>query len=209
MRRSVLLVLAFVIVVVIVTWFAIPAHATPIHGGLDYTAARGNTVEHFDLGWRLEAGGFLQIDRWHATASFAGLMSVHSDLPERDGTRLGAWSAGGRLAYHHPLAHHAVAMIALGFERIWLRGEDDVRRGCRETGACLIGYFTEQPHYDAWAPQLRIGYGLFAPAPDTKLGGTLELIVEPMFYSNVPPDGAHGIAVFAAFTGTVGGGRGD
>jgi hypothetical protein len=50
---------------------------------------------------------------------------------------------------------------------------------------------------------------VFAPDPETKLGATLELIIEPMFYPDVPPDGARGIAVFAAFTGTVGGGRAD
>jgi hypothetical protein len=185
---------------------AAPASATPISGGLDYTTARGGALEHWDLGWRLEAGLFLQVGPWHATGSLSGLMHVRSDLPERDGDDLTGLGLGGRIAYHHTIDRHGVLLVALGLERIWLDGHDPVQRGCRQTDACLFGYYTETPSYNAWAPQLRVGIGAFAPPPDLKLGATFEIIVEPIAMHDVPPDGVRGIALFAALTATVGGG---
>lgn len=195
--------LALLVVMVMATH----AHAEGVFGGMDYTAARGSKVEHFDLGWRLEVGPFLQVGPWHLTTTFIGLMHVRSDMPERDGPDLTGIGWGNRLAYHLPVDHHGVLILALGLDRLWFTGETSVRRGCRDTRTCLFGYYTETPHYEAWAPQLRVGIGPFAPPKDLKLGATFELIVEPINFANVPPDGARGIAVFAALTATVGGGR--
>jgi hypothetical protein len=195
------------LVLLVVMVIATRAHAQGVFGGMDYTAARGSRVEHFDLGWRLEVGPFLQVGHWHATTTFIAFMHVRSDLPERDGPDLGGLGWGGRIAYHVPVDHHGVLLVALGIDRLWLTGETEVRRGCRQTGTCMFGYYTEVPHYDAWAPQLRVGIGPFAPPPDLKLGATFELIVQPINITNVPPDGARGIAVFAALTATIGGGR--
>lgn len=195
----------FALLAVTIVALASPAaHAAPIAGGLDYTVARGGALEHFELGWRLEAGLFLQIGRWHATGSFAGLMHVRSDQPQRDGPDLASYGFGGRIAYHLPISDNGVVLVALGFERVWLNGETEVVRGCRQTGACMFGYYTGQPQYNAWAPQLRVGVGAFAPAPRTKLGSTFEIIVEPLGLNDVPPDGARGIALYAALTCTVG-----
>ena len=68
----------------------------------------------------------------------------------------------------------------------------------------IAGYYTESPHYDAWAPQLRFGIGAFAPSREVKLGITFEVIVEHLAFANVPPDGIAGFAAWAAVTGTVG-----
>ena len=192
-------------VVTIVALASPAAHAAPIAGGLDYTVARGGALEHFDLGWRLEAGLFLQVGRWHATGSLSGLMHVRSDNEERDGPDLVGLGMGGRIAYHLPIDRHGVLLGALGFERVWLDGESAVRRTCRQTGDCLFGYYTEKPHYNAWAPQLRVGIGAYAPPPNIKLGGAFEIIVEPLGLNDIPPDGVRGVALYAAFTATVGG----
>ena len=176
-----------------------------VAGGLDFTIGRGSTIEAFDLGLRLEPGLFLSVGPWHLTASLAGFMRVESTRPTRDGGTLSGIGLGGRLAYHYRFDRRGVIVLALGFERVYLDGNTEVRRQCRESGDCLIGYYTTQPDYNAWAPQARIGLGLFADN-EVIIGTTAELIVEPIAFRDVPPSGAGGVAVFAAITTTIGGG---
>jgi hypothetical protein len=172
--------------------------------GLDYTVAHGGALEAWDLGWRVEAGPMFRVGHWHATASASAHFGIDSSRPERDSNELFAWGLGGRLAYHLRVDGHGAVYVALGFERIWIGGETVVRRECRFTRTCLAGYYPEVPDYDAWAPQLRVGIGPYSNLPDMTFGGTFELIVEPLRVHDVPPDGIAGVALYGAFTFTMG-----
>jgi hypothetical protein len=172
--------------------------------GLDYTIARGGALEAWDLGWRIEAGPMVRIGRWQATASASAHLGIDTTRPERDSDQLFGWGLGGRLAYHIRVDGHGALLVALGFERIGIGGSQVVRRECRFTRACVAGYYPEMPDYDAWAPQLRVGIGPFTNLPDMVFGGTFELIVEPMRVRDVPPDGIAGVALYGAFTFTMG-----
>lgn len=173
----------------------------PVAFGLDYAAARGSRLEQIDLGWRLEAGPFVQVGPWHAVGSFAGYFAMKSDDVMRDSDQLDGYTLGGHLSYH---LRGGAVQIGAGFERVWIRSATTVVRPCRFTDACIAGYYTESPHYDAWAPQLRLGIGVWAPTDEAKLGITFEVIVERLSFANVPPDGIAGFAAWAALTGTVG-----
>lgn len=164
------------------------AHAETVAVGLDYTAARGSRLGDIDLGWRLEAGPFVQVGRWHATGSFAGFLDMKSD------ENLGGYTMGARLAYHWSAFH-----VGAGFERVWLRSDGPVMRTCRQTNACVAGYFMEVARYDSWAPQLRVGIGAYAPSRTTALGISFEVIVEPLRIQQET-----GLAAWAALTATLG-----
>lgn len=184
---------------------ASPAAAdTPFVIGLDYTVANGGAFETWNLGWRLEAGPFFRLGRWQATASVSGLLEVDTDRPERDSVRLGGVGLGGRLAYHVTIDTHGTLFVAAGFERLWLSGDGPVRRECRQTGACVAGFYPEVPSYRAWAPQLRVGIGPYLHRPGFLLGGTFEVIVEPIALRDVPPAGISDIALYGAFTFSFG-----
>ena len=163
------------------------AHAETVAFGLDYTAARGSRLDDVDLGWRLEAGPFVQVGPWHATGSFAGFLAMESD------EKLGGYAMGARLAYHYSAFH-----IAAGFERVWLRSDGPVMRTCRQTNACIAGYYMEVARYDAWAPQLRLGVGAVAPSRTAALAVRFEVIVEPLRIETT------GIVAWAALTATLG-----
>jgi len=186
---------------------ASPARADPPWAiGLDYTVAKGGAFETWNLGWRLEAGPMFRIGRWQATVSASGLLEIGTKDTQRDSERLGGWGLGGRLAYHFRIDKHGSLFVAAGFERLWINGSAGVRRECRQTGACLAGYYPEVPDYDAWAPQLRIGIGPYTNLPDMLVGGTFEVIVEPITFADVPPEGIFAVALYGAFTFTIGGG---
>lgn len=172
--------------------------------GLDYTVARGGAFEAWDLGWRLEAGPMLRLGRWQVTASASGLMNVESSRAERDSEELTAWGLGARVAYHLPIDGHGSLFVAAGFERLWFSGSQVVRRDCRFTGTCLAGYYPEVPDYDAWAPQLRVGIGPWLDHPEVHFGGTFEIIVEAIRLRDVPPAGISDVALYGAFTFSLG-----
>lgn len=174
--------------------------------GLDYTVAKGGAFESWDLGWRLEAGPMFRIGRWQATASISGTLEIDSKQPLRDSERLSSLGLGGRIAYHFRIDKHGSLLVALGFERLWVEGSAEVRRECRQTGACLAGFYPEFPDYDAWVPQLRVGIGPYADLRDMIVGGTFEVIVEPIHFRDVPPDGLFDIALYGALTFSIGGG---
>lgn len=180
---------------------AASAEPPPISFGLDYAAGRGGRLEQIDFGWRLEAGLFVQVGPWHAVGSVAGYFDTQSDDVMRDSDQLGGLATGGHLSYH---LRGGAVQIGAGFERVWLHSATTVVRPCRFTDACIAGYYTEVPHYDAWAPQLRLGVGAWAPSNEVKLGITFEVIIERLSFANVPPDGIAGFAAWAALTGTVG-----
>lgn len=163
------------------------ARAETVAFGLDYTAARGSRLDDVDLGWRLEAGPFVRVGPWHATGSFAGFLGMES------AEKLGGYAMGARLAYHVSAFH-----VGLGFERVWLRSDGPVMRTCRQTSACIAGYYMEVARYDTWAPQLRLGVGAYAPSREMALGLTFEVIVEPLHLERT------GIAAWAALTTTLG-----
>lgn len=171
----------------------------PVSFGLDYAAGRGSRLEQIDLGWRLEAGLFVQVGPWHAVGSFSGYFDMKSDDVKRDSDQLDGYTLGGHLSYHH-----GAFQLGAGFERVWVHSATTVVRPCRFTDACIAGYYTESPHYDAWTPQLRLGIGAWAPSREVKLGITFEVIIERLSFANVPPDGIAGFAAWAALTGTVG-----
>lgn len=72
-------------------------------------------------------------------------------------------------------------------------------RTCRQTNACIAGYYMEVARYDAWAPQLRVGVGAYAPSRSTALGLSFEVIVEPLRLQHET-----GLAAWAALTATLG-----
>ena len=184
---------------------ASPAAAAPAFAiGFETNLATGGAFEAWDLGTRIESGLFFRIERWQANVSFSGNFNVESDKPERDSNSLFGMGAGGRLAYHVPIDTHGTLYFALGFERLWFDSGTQVRRTCRQTGACFAGYYPEAPDYDAWAPQFRVGIGPQLRRPDLVLGGTFEIIVEPIAFRDVPPDGVVDVALYAAFNMTVG-----
>jgi hypothetical protein len=172
--------------------------------GLDYTIARGGAFEALDLGWRLETGTFFRMGPWHGTLSVSTLMSVESDKPERDSRDLTGVGLGARLAYHRRIDVAGTIHVGLGFERIWLLGSAPVRRTCDQTGACLAGFYMETPAYDAWAPQLRVGIGPYKRLPTMLVGGTFEIIVEPIRFRDIPKYGVTDIALYGAFNFALG-----
>lgn len=183
------------------------AHANPPWAfGLETSIGTGGAFETWDLGWRLEPGLFFRHGRWQVSGSVALHMNIEPSLPERDSDRLFGVSAGGRVAYHIPVDTHGSLYVALGFERIWINGDLEVRRECRQTGTCLAGFYPEVPDYDAWAPQLRVGIGPFTDLPDLIVGGTFDIIVEPIALRDVPPSGISDVALWGAFTFSFGGG---
>lgn len=184
---------------------ASPASADPPFAvGIDYTVAHGGAFESWDLGWRLEPGLGIHVGSWHATASFSAHMNIEPDDPQRDSDRLFAMGVSGRVAYHLRVDGHGTVFVGAGFERLWISGDHEVRRTCRQTGACLAGFYPEVPSYDAWAPQLRIGIGPATNHRSIRAAGTFELIVEPIALRDVPPSGISDIAVYGAFTFSFG-----
>jgi len=178
----------------------------PVAVGLDYTVGHGGRVEALDLGWRLEAGLFVRAGRWHATVSVPVHPTIASANPERDTGALTGVGLGTRLAYRLPVGGLGVFSFGAGITRRWMHGGGTVVRTCRQTGACVAGFYPEEPAYHAWAPQLRIGIGPEKRLPSMILGASAELIVEAIGLHDVPPDGIRGIAVSGAVTFTIGGG---
>jgi hypothetical protein len=186
---------------------ASPADAHPRWAvGLEMTAGNGGAFETWDLGWRLEPGLFFRSGHWQVSGSTALMMNIEPEMPERDSAHPFGVTLGGRVAYHVPFDTNGSLYIAAGFERIWINGDAEVRRECRQTRTCYAGFYPEVPDYDAWAPQLRVGVGPYTNQRDFLFGTTFEVIVEPIALRGVPPNGIRDIALYAAVTMTVGAG---
>lgn len=174
--------------------------------GADLTVGHGGRVEALDFGWRAEPGVFVRVGRWHATVSLPIHPLVTSHDRDRDGVELFGLGLGARLAYRLPVGGAGVLTVGAGLTRRWLDGYRTVVRGCRDTGACVAGFYPEKPAYHAWAPQLRIGVGPEKRDPSVVGSVAFELIVEAIGLHDVPPAGVRGIAVGGALTFTLGGG---
>jgi hypothetical protein len=189
--------------VILVASPAAASDGPPFAVGLDYTVAYANAFETWKLGWRLEAGLFFRTGHWQATGSASAHLGIEPSRPERDSDAMFGYGVGARIAYHVPIDRGSF-YIAAGFERLWFDGDAEVQRNCRYTGACLAGYYPERPAYNAWAPQLRLGIGPHTHQPTVHIAGAFELIVEPIALRDVPPAGIKDIALYAAFTFSVG-----
>ena len=173
--------------------------------GLDYTVGHGGEVGELDLGYRLEAGLFVRVGRWHATLSVPANPKITSSNPQRDTEQMIGVGIGARVAYRQPLLG-GVLSVGAGITRRWMWAEKAVTRTCTETGECIAGTYFETPSYHAWAPQLRIGIGPEKLMPSMVIGGTFEIIVEAIGLRDVPPDGIRNVVVIGAVTFTIGGG---
>jgi hypothetical protein len=149
---------------------------------------------------------FFAAGRWLAVLSMPWA-ALRSDNVDRDSRHLGDFALGGRVAYRMPISGHAVATVALGVERHWLYGHDEVLRTCHVTGTCVAGFYIETPSYRAWVPQLRIGVGLEQIVWTRFRSLSLDLIVEGYDLATVPPHGVRGILVLGGITGMIGRGR--
>ncbi len=189
----------------IVAAFPLIAHADdvppPTHAaGLELSGGYAGGFDSLHFKRRAEAGVFVRVGPWQVTATVPWL-AIDSGNIERDGPHLGDIGIGGRIAYRAPVST-AIATVALGLERHWMYGHDNVTRHCMETGTCVAGFYTEKPSYRSWVPQLRAGIGFDDRAGSSLRTFSIELIVERYDLSGLPPDGLSGIAVLGAVTGT-------
>lgn len=182
------------------------AEAPVLRAGLDYTVGYGGEVEALELGWRLEAGGFIRVGRLQATVALPFHPEVVSENPARDSGKLSGIGFGARLGYRRPLGERGVLGISAGITKRWFSGSAPVQRKCSETRDCIAGFYSEVPSYEAWAPQLRAGIGVEGWPDGMVVGATFDIIIEAIALHDVPPYGIRSIAVMGGATLTIGGG---
>lgn len=172
--------------------------------GYDFTVGHGGEVEALDLGWRLEAGVFVRVGRWHAAVKVPWHPQITSARPQRDNPELTGLGVGGLLAYRAPMSGLGVLSIGGGITRRWVTGHAPTLRACRETGTCLAGTYMETPSYHAWAPQLRVSIGAETFPLPAVVGVSFDLIIEAIGLNDVPPAGIRDVTVMAGATFTIG-----
>ncbi len=173
--------------------------------GFEYAGGDGGHVEDLDLGLRFEPGLFFRLGRWQATVSVPVNPKIHSNRPERDGDELTGVGLSGRLAYRLRVGS-AVFSFGGGVTRRWVSSDQPVMRTCAQTGDCIAGWYFEKPHYHAWAPQLRIGVGPEKLTSSLVLGMSIEIVIEAISLTDVPPDGLRDVSVLGVGTFAIGGG---
>ena len=175
---------------------------SPWFAGVDLTVGYGGRLESFHYERRVEPGVFFARGPWLVVLSMPWA-ALRSDDVDRDSRHLGDFALGGRVAYRVPVSGSAVATLALGAERHWLYGHDEVLRTCHVAQTCIAGFYIEKPSYRAWVPQLRVGIGFEQIRWSRIRSIALDLIVE-RYDLDVPPDGVSGILVLGGITGMIG-----